>query len=168
MTEKEVVKLVLAKLEPHFIVLTEQYLFNKNVKKRFTIDAIIKPKDNSLWLNKDIKFGIEFKGFKDNEIDEKHFYKQIRQCADYRYCIFEGEAMPILLCPTIAKLKERYDIAQYNMFIKCLAAFNIGELKTTEEGLSIVFSDTHIIWSEKKGVKEGKNNKLKGKFGGEL
>ena len=167
MKEKEVIKLVLDRLEPHFFIEKEVTGFSPIFNKPFRIDAIIKPKDVSKWANKDIKFGIEFKEFREHDVNEIHFHHQVKQAIDYSYSTFNGERIPVLLCPTIEKLKNHHGVFEYKILAKHLNAFNIGEIKTTNRGLSIVFSDIHIIWSEKYGIGEGKTWKFKDRIGGQ-
>ena len=60
MTEREYKNHILKELSKYFVILEEYngvHLCGDNVR----IDAVMRPIDNSKWLNKRIVFGIEFK-----------------------------------------------------------------------------------------------------------
>lgn len=171
---------VLNKLSPYFNCITEEKFHGIHPvnNKKMRVDAMIWPKDNSKWANKEIIFGIEFKD--PNKLDKRKDYDTfMKQCIDYSYCtwFFHGENkskfdVPILLCPSISN-DDRYNRLKEDIYIrammKFLNHFNIGELalNTYRSDIEIRFSCTHLIWNSDEGVNEGKRWKFKTKFGGE-
>jgi len=165
MNEKTINQLVSKRLIKSFHIEYEANGISQIDHKTRRIDAIITPINKQEWANPNIRFGIEFKGFGVSEIQ---VYEQMKQCIDYSYCKFNGEYLPILICPPIEQITKRYDLISYTFMMKFLNAFNIGEIKTAHSGaLEIVFSSTHKIWNEFEGVKEGNRWKFEKKFGGE-
>jgi len=157
--EKEFKKPILERLSHDFNIRQEWE--GKCFGKPVRIDALLKPKDISLWANKELVIGIEFK----RDFFESAVNKQldgIKQCIDYSYTEWKGIGrIPILFCPG-------FNISNnngYNIIAKLLARFNIGELKETHRGLAFVMADQHFIWDEQTGVCEGKKWGMNNKTG---
>jgi len=125
---------------------------------RKRVDAVIWPKNNTLWAKKDIAFGIEFKK-PDSIMSLTDVTGMIRQAYDYLHTDFDGFGkIPILVCPL--RLQDRYNGGNHEMSIirHLLGKFGIGEIlvKQYNDEMAIVFQASHCIWSEHYGVSLGK------------
>lgn len=164
MSEFEFKKHIISVLSNDFVISEEWngiHLSGSNVR----IDAVMRPKNTDLWMNKKIVFGIEFK----SPSKLIGFGKQlefIKQAIDYSNTKFDRLGhIPILICPMIF-FDEAYSNDNSNTFMrKLLNKFNIGEIGYTHRGLSIIFAESEFIWTTKEGVCSGKRDKLITKFG---
>lgn len=167
-------KTILARAENYFHIQTEYpgTLFGN----RCRIDAIIKPKDSSLWANKDVAFAVEFKHFSENYAGKgeksaslNYYSKQFKQIIDYSYAEFKDYGrLPILICPPLFNnMSGREGCSSALQLIKnCMGQCNVGELFICQRnGLSIYFNAFHRIWSERWGVGVGKVQQFKIKTG---
>ncbi len=150
---------VLEKLSQYFVIKHEWegICFGKNVR----IDIVLRPKDTTLWSNKKIIMGVEFKrDFFDSAINKQ--LDGIKQCIDYSYADWKDiGSIPIFFCPGFGISNEN----GYNSICKLLSRFNVGELKETHRGLAFVMGEHHFIWDENSGVCEGKRWSMKRKTG---
>lgn len=168
MKEKEFKESILHRLNPFFNIREEWpgVCFGNKV----IIDALIKPKDITGWLNPDIIFGIEFKASK---IGIGATSDHVKQTIDYSYSEFQGIGkIPILLCPGINIIDEgilNSTQLQFNketsFLLRVLSRFNIGEIKDGHNGLSFIFSGCENIWSEKRGIARGRSYNFHPKTG---
>lgn len=156
-------------------VLAKYFEFIPKVKgkhfsgKQLVIDYIIRPIDTSLWKNRNIVFGLEFKDLTrlDKKGDTTDFTKWIAQCVDYSNTCWDGFGyINILTCPGIST-STFMDAAYSSRFLlKILGHLGVGELKNTSNyGWAIFLHEQHRIWSEKEGVSSGKIWNLARKFG---
>lgn len=155
MTEKQFSTKVLTRLDPHFEVLAKEFYGTyKERKGKARIDAIIKPRDITNWKRKDVVFGIEFKS-PDTMRGIGSATKVIVQAYSYGEAMFQEYGnIPVIICPSI---KGGLSDEQYALAARVLGKFNILELKNTKTyGYSIWHNGSHVIWSEKYGVKDGK------------
>ena len=154
MSEKELKKKVFERLRPYFHIFEEINGTHFSGKK-FRIDAVIKPIDNTDWKNPNISFGIEFKK-PSIEYDIRGVTGLIRQAYDYQYTVFEKFGkIPILICPL--KLHPCLGEGSITFARHLIGKFGIGEISNPKHrGLSIVFQESHYIWDERDGVTLGK------------
>lgn len=154
-------------------ILDKDFLCEKEVLgthfsgKRMRIDAVIKPREPELWKNQDVAFGIEFKDdfMLDRTFDTVNFTKWLAQCMDYSHTEFDGYGyIFIFVCP---ELVSRVALGrEHHFLVNLMSQLGIGELKEHKRhGLSLMLSQDHRMWSEKKGVESGKRWKLERKFG---
>ena len=145
---------ILDKLSPHFDIQQEVHGTQSNKGRNRRIDAVIMPKNTQDWANKNVKFGVEFKGSLHSE-DTANVTKLLLQAIDYHYTDFDGLGrIPILICPLeLPKGHESY------LFKRFLGRLGIGEIRPMGSlGICIVFHESSVIWSEKSGVMEGRTN----------
>jgi len=163
LSEDELKKIIFDILGKNFFIMKEVtgYFLNKKVR----IDAIIKPKKQNEWANKNIEFGIEFKSpklFAEN-IQLNKITKSIAQCVDYTYTKFDGHNyLRIFLCPSLLPLNTE------NIYFKhFLAQLGVGELSfySKYHGLALILNGNDIIWSQYHGVKKGKYQKFLKRIG---
>lgn len=136
--------------------------------KRFRIDHIIVPKDNSHWMNKNIAFGIEYKDVDRLGESTKEFTGWLGQSVDYANTDWDGYGyLYILTCPGIRSTDFMKEVDNGFMLNRIMGEFGVRELKLLDNyGWSIVLKDKHRLWSQKNGVETyGKNWSLKRKFG---
>lgn len=167
-TEADYKKIILEKTAMYFHIQKEVtgYFFGN----RCRIDAVITPKDNTGWSNKDVSFGIEFKHFSDNRDDSSlnYYTKQFKQIVDYSYTEFNGVGrIPVLICPPLFNnLTGDLNLRQANLLKHVMGQCNVGELFLCKrKGLSIIFNAHHLIWCERYGVCQGKTQQFKPKTG---
>ncbi|MEC9487437.1 MAG: hypothetical protein UMU76_08045 [Prosthecochloris sp.] len=159
----------------YFEKLKKYFYIEREVKgthfsnKTMIIDAIIKPIDMTMWKNKNVAFGIEFKDTQmlSRTFDTKNYTKWLAQSTDYANTEWNNYGyIYILVCPSISQLLPCSVTESYNFTAHLLAQLGIGELQELERhGLTIVLNQTHKIWSETDGVKEGQRYNLQRKFG---
>lgn len=136
--------------------------------KTFYIDHIIIPKDKSLWMNKNIAFGIEYKDVDRLGESTTKFTGWLGQSVDYANTDWDGYGyLYVLTCPGIRSTDFVKEVDKDFMLTRIMSEFGVGELKYLNNyGWSIVLKDKHRLWSQKNGVETcGKNWSLKRKFG---
>lgn len=155
-SEDEIKYHILSKLSSQFHIQQEVEGTQALKSKKRRIDAIIKPKNTYDWANKEVAFGVEFKGSLHSE-DTANVTKLLLQALDYHYTDFNGLGrIPILICPL--ELPKGHDAYFFKRF---LGRLGVGEIRPMGSyGICIVFHESSIIWSEKCGVMEGKTNKF--------
>jgi len=164
LSEKEYKSKIITDLKRDFVV-KEEYWGTHFSGQKVRIDAVFRPKNTDLWMNKKIVFGLEFK----SPAKLKQLGKQLaftKQAIDYSNTIFDKLGyIPVLICPRIDfDTTYSHDKAPYFMR-KLLNQFNVGELDYTHRGLSILFSDSEFIYTSTEGVKKGKSSRLITNFG---
>ena len=168
MSEETVKRPYLNKLQRDFIV-EEEVKGIHFTGKQFRLDAVVRPKDSTLWNNKDIALGIEFKDtvrFTGN-YDTKNLTKWLSQCVDYSNTKWGKYGhIFIFTCPELVG-NVPPGVINNPMFIQnFMSQLGIGELKQLKTfGLSFVLNSHHRIWSETKGVEAGQRFSLIRKFG---
>ena len=164
--EKDFKREVILSLSDHFHLFPE-VKGTHFTGKRFSLDHVIKPKNNIAWKTKDIAFGIEYKDLDRIDGDTKNFTSWIAQCNDYANTNWDNFGyIYVLTCPGIDSRDFMKSIDKDKMLNKLMSQLGIGELKKLSNyGWSIVMQDTHRMWSEKKGIESGKHWNLKRKFG---
>ena len=144
-------------LQDHFYINEEVDGSGRWGRKR--IDMIITPKNKTLWKNKNISFGVEFKT--PSNCSRKDFSKLFRQAYEYSETDFHGFGeVPILISPGI----QSYFTNTHEMFVVrgIMARFGIMELDLHHwAGMSILYNGTHRVWSYVKGCEDGKRLNFK-------
>lgn len=136
--------------------------------KRLRIDAIAKPLDASLWKNKSIALGIEFKS--PYLSDPCELTGATAQLIDYSLTTWDGFGqVPVFLCPGL--IHRTAPSSEYNRgfayaFSRLMKDFNVGELLEHDfYGWSFVMAGRHDMWTARNGVTEGRNWSLTPKVG---
>lgn len=156
---------VLETLSPHFFIQREVRGTHFS-NKRLRIDAVLKPKDISLWKNPDTCFGVEFK-LEEKLYGTKEKTAWISQCIDYANTKWDDFGyMYIFSCPSIFD-KLRYTVGDEGwLWNRILSQQGVGRLdKVPNYGWTFFLQDQDRIWSESDGVVCGKRNNMKRKFG---
>ena len=147
MTEDQFSRVVLRRLSNHFDCYTEVWGTHFTGQRK-RIDAVIVPKEKTEWLNKDIKFGIEFKS-PESEFDATKVSSLIRQAYDYIYTDWdEFGYMPVLICPFKVQKVYGGSDGEMNFLRRVIGKFGIGEIQNRNNVLTIVFQASHVIWDE--------------------
>lgn len=167
--EAEYKAIIFDKLYPYFHVKKEVtgYFFGN----RCRIDAVITPKDNTQWANKNISFGVEFKHFSENyegkgekSANLGYYAKQFKQIIDYSYTVFNDYGrLPILICPPLFNNMGNMpgSSSALQLIKNCMGQCNVGELCIDPRtGLTIYFNTLHRIWSERYGIGIGKTQQF--------
>jgi hypothetical protein len=165
--EDDLTEYALNSLSPYFNIHTQvKGVFNG---KNMRIDAVVTPVDTSLWKNKDIALGIEFKSC--HLAQTKDLTGTVGQLVDYSLTEWDqfGQ-VPIFTCPGFSHRRTaRNDdfTSGFNYaFGRLMKEFNIGELLLHHfYGWSFVMADSHDMWTQHTGVSEGKNWCLARKYG---
>jgi hypothetical protein len=177
--EKDFQSHIVNVLAPHFYVYTRargRHLADGNIKR---IDLIIKPINLAGWKDDDITFGVEFKNPRTLTQTNK-ITKWLGQCLDYaniawEYSADEGKSwtpagqIAIFTCPSLVESIPGSEVLnRWNNAIipRLMAQSGIGELKPiTDRGWSLVRNGDHVIWSELKGVEDGRKDSVQRRFG---
>ncbi|MEH0938324.1 hypothetical protein [Micromonospora psammae] len=124
------------------------------------IDAVLRPRDRNLWHDPDIAFGVEFKLACRHSWDTREYTAWAAQMVDYTHVDWAGYGrLPILACPSLVEPFSTGEggIGRAQLLAHLLGQFRVGELTRTEqEGWSILMHDTHVMWSQARGVREGR------------
>lgn len=160
---------VLQKLDKYFTV-QEQVRGTHYSGKRLIIDAIIKPRDASLWANKDIALGVEFKLTDSIREDARKFTGWVAQCVDYANTDWDEHGLVhVFACPGIDIKDLPIEFRDRNVVRfaeRMMSQFGVGSLKHDSYlGHYLALQSDHVIWSDKYGVQEGKRWKLERKYG---
>jgi hypothetical protein len=172
--ERDLKRGVLDRLLVHFDVFEEVYGTHWS-GRRIRIDAIIKPKDDSLWKTKSPSIGLEFKNFRgfNPSIDMKDYTKWWSQCHDYAETNFDGHGYVYVFSyngfshyrgrssnSTVAAFSERF-----------WGRLGVGEIAPGFAGfprrpcLTMRINGTNKIWNEIEGVRDGRRMSMERKFG---
>lgn len=166
-TENEFISSVLEEISDDFVCKREIWGTHFS-GKRLRIDAVIKPKEVSLWKNKNILFGVEFK-LPSKQESIGNDTKLITQAIDYHCTKWDEYGyLPILVCPGFITAHQGSYIGFNSALVlsHTLGQLNIGELcNNPDYGWLIRYSASHLVWSKKFGVSCGKSWLFKTKFG---
>lgn len=133
---------------------------------RLRIDAVLKPKDISLWKNPDVVIGVEFK-LEEKLKSTKDKTLWIKQCIDYANTKWDNYGyLYIFSCPSIFDKLEYTVKGDQWLWNRILSNLGVGRLdKNDYNGWAFYLQDSHRIWSQKHGISYGKHWTLKRKFG---
>ncbi|MEW1907243.1 hypothetical protein AB0442_02145 [Kitasatospora sp. NPDC085895] len=166
-SEADISAKVLSRLDPWFEVSPQVH------GRHYTgvdcyVDAVIRPRDPQAWHNPNIAMGIEFK--RSAQGSRKDITSWVAQSIDYAYIEWDGFGrIPVFMCPnpfpSRRSLKDPLD--PLGFFVDgLLAQFSVGYVALYRGyGLSLVLQGTHKIWSERYGVREGRNWSLHKRVG---
>jgi hypothetical protein len=155
-----------------FNLLNKEFEIDKEVTgihfsgKKLKIDAIIKPRVKNHWKNQEVVFGIEFKS--PDKIKSTHDVTHwISQCVDYANCTWgDYKYIYILSCPGVFENYSGSLIKEGKWFIdRVISDMGVGQLMLHYKYGWCIYLQTHLIWSENRGVISGKTWALKRKFG---
>lgn len=171
-TESQVASDVLRRLAPHFHI-HEQVVGRHWSGRRMVIDAIVVPKDDSLWKTKAPRLGIEFKNFHkfEESFDTKDYTKWWAQCHDYAETDFEGHGYVYVFAYNgFSHYRAAVGDGWHNQAVRIFGQLGVGELAQSHDGWpaqqSLIFTlKGHPMWSEARGVVDGKNWSMERKFG---
>ena len=166
LSEKKFQESVFSILQNHFKI--EKQVSGKHFSgKKFLIDAVIQPLDLTEWKNKEIAFGVEFKS-PDKLKSTNDTTGWFAQCIDYANTNWDSYGyINIFSCPRLFDDLTFANVQDSRLLINRLFSnLGIGELyKHKNYGFCFYLQNSHLIWSEKRGVIGGKNWSLKRKFG---
>jgi hypothetical protein len=163
--EKQFVDDILKILEVDFYIHRE-VMGTHFSGSRLRIDAVVRPKENTLWKNQNVFFGIEFKceeSLKDTK-DSTHW---IKQCIDYANTNWDDYGyMYVFSCPSVFNKIDFAIKGNEWLWNRILSNLGVGRLDYNKyHGWAFYLQDTHKIWGQNGGVTSGKHWTLKRKFG---
>lgn len=156
-SEKKFANGVLSDLSRFFVCQTQvRGLHWSGQNKR--CDAIIRPRDNALWRNKEQAFVVEFKRLS-KKITSYRFNSEImNQLIEYAQTEWEDFGyLPILGCGHTFEnfYNEHRSIGGYAHFLG--SYYNVGCLKRIDnQGLAIEYCGNRVLWTQVSGVLSGK------------
>jgi len=170
MDEDQIRREVLSTLRPSFNIRKE--VPGKHFTgQKFRLDAVVTPRHPQRWKNSDVALGIEFKDVMRLSGDTKNFTKSMAQCFDYSNTYWEDFGyLHIFVCPSLIKQvpkgKSECEAQVEGTLTRVMGQMGIGELKHWDwKGWAFTLHSGHRLWSEKKGVEEGKHWNLEREFG---
>lgn len=165
--ESDLKRGVIDRLSKHFVVHEEVWGTHWS-GKRIRIDAIITPRDDSEWKTRSPKIGIEFKNFRkfNPSFDMKDYTRWWVQCHDYAETNFDGHGYVYVF-----SYNGFHHYKQRSAGRETAAAFavrfwgrlGVGEIQPDD--LLFVMNGTNKIWSESRGVIDGRRMSMDRKFG---
>lgn len=168
MSENTLKQQYLQELQEHFIV-QEEVPGQHFSGKRMRLDAVLRPRNPQEWKNPKVALGVEFKDvvrFSQN-YDTKNLTSWLAQCVDYANTQWDGYGfIYVFACPGLVD-QVPPNVLGNDMFVcNFMGQMGVGELKKLKNsGLTFLLHCQHRIWSQTKGVEEGKNYNLVRKFG---
>ncbi|WP_139335055.1 hypothetical protein [Mycobacterium sp. GA-1841] len=173
-SEKAFVDATLAELEPDFHVEREVVLEHW-MGKQLKVDAVMWPREPQLWKDERPVFAVEFKmpmlfHTGDGWQSAKDFTAWAAQSVDYANSLWRGpfgdQRLRIFTCPSVTAPFEEVgpsnpesltltDPAFY--MSRLLWQLGVGELaKLERDGWTLLGQGNHVLWSQQRGVHEGK------------
>lgn len=158
LNEKYFSELLLNQLSKYFFI--EREIIGTHFSgKKMRIDAILRPKDNSEWRNKELAIGLEIKSPLMEEVNNRRDTDILAQCLDYSFCKYEGiKDIIIVICPLLPSLKRN------DKLIRFLSRYNIGHLDFTGGTISMSLAGQQF-WSERYIPSILKKSLFKTKYG---
>lgn len=164
--ESDLKRRIIARLSSHFDVFEEVWGTHWS-GKRVRIDAIITPKDDSEWKTKSPRIGVEFKNFRkfNPSFDMKDYTRWWAQCHDYAETKFDDHGYVYVFSYNgfshYAQRAGRETAAAFA--VRFWGRLGVGEIQPDE--LMFVINGTNKIWSERRGVIDGRRISMERKFG---
>jgi hypothetical protein len=164
-SEREMAVRVLERLAPWFHIQRE--VTGRHCSGRvLRIDAIIRPRDQRMWKDPEVAFGVEFK-VPDGSLNS--YTGWIAQAADYTHVDWPGHGRLIVLtCPGAAAWLDSWidpDAREVMIAKRLTGQLGVGELVLRwAYGLTVLVNGEHV-WSERHGLSKGKTWGLKPKSG---
>lgn len=165
--EQDFIDGMVSRLSPYFEFFPQAWGTHFS-GKRLRIDHIIRPKDTSLWKNKDVVFGVEYKDVGQIDGDTKNFTKWFAQCVDYANTKWDDYGyIYILTCPGLRSTGFIQVVDSHWMLARIMGRLGVGEIKNMGDryGWAITLQNSNRVWSQKQGVEAGKRLLLERKFG---
>jgi hypothetical protein len=172
--ERSVVRSALDRLSHNFHIF-EQVEGRHWSGKRMRIDAIIKPKDDSEWMTKSPSLGLEFKNFRGfaSSFDMKDYTRWWVQCHDYAETDFDGHGLIYVFSYNgFSHYRSRTKSESAAAFAERFwGRLGVGELEPGFDGfqrrpsLTLRINGTNKIWTEDRGVRDGRRMSMERKFG---
>jgi hypothetical protein len=158
LNEKLFEELILNELEEYFEI--ERQVSCKHFSgSTLRIDAVLTPKDNSLWRNKNLTIGIEIKNPLTYQNSKRKKDEFLAQCLDYTQSEFKDYSdMIVLLCPLIPSFQNRFDTWRF------LGSYNIGYLDFKDDSISMRIKNQEF-WNENYLPALIKNSEFKQEYG---
>lgn len=155
---------VLAALEPHFLVQREVPGTTCDHATRLRIDAVLRPREPERWKNAAVALGVEFKDVLALTGDTRNFTSWLAQCIDYSHTTWDGYGrLPVFVCPSLVAGGFEQDRP---ILTRVMGQLGIGELRDLDHyGWTFVLHDHHRMWSQLRGVEQGKHWSLAPKAG---
>jgi len=182
-SEQEFVDSVLAELDAHFHIW-RQVPLKHWTGQRFRVDAVMQPRDPDQWKDEHPVFAVEFKMPLAFHTDHdrwgatKDFTAWAAQAVDYANSLWEGSSpqrLRIFACPSVTAPFEAIgpsDIDSPTLttpsfyMSRLLWQLGVGELaKLVGDGWTLLGQGDHVLWSQRRGVHEGKRWSLTPKAG---
>jgi hypothetical protein len=164
--EKTLAKKVLQRLSKHFFIHQEAQGTHWS-GRRLRIDAIIQPRNPSLWKDENPRLGVEFKNYHgfSPSIDWKDYTKWWSQCHDYAETDFDGHGyVPIFSYNGFSHYAGRTGSQGNAAFaVRFWGRLGVGEIQPDD--LLFVMNGTNKIWSERRGVIDGARISMERRFG---
>jgi hypothetical protein len=165
-SEESFIREWMPRIEKHFHV--DREIEGKHFSgKTLRIDAVIRPRDTTGWANPNAALGLEFKSSRiQSGASWGDTVKWLAQSVDYSntkwdrygyiYTLVAGGINPI----------QRRRGSDFRYLQMLAAHLGVGELQIDRnEGLSIVFSGEHLLWTEVRGPIFARKHKLERKWG---
>lgn len=140
--------IILKCLEPYFEIRREVWGTHFSGRK-VKIDAILKPKDNREWRNKDLVIGLEIKNPLLWHTNNRRDSDLLAQCVDYFMSKFSGvKDMIVLICPLPIKVKS-FELLRF------ISRYNVGHLGFDDKkGIGFYYAGQYF-WVEKREGRQG-------------
>jgi hypothetical protein len=168
MNEKAFCDEIFTILEPAFVI-HRQVGGTHFTGAQFWLDAVVTPRDPTLWKNPKVALGIEFKDVVRLRGDTNNFTKWLAQCVDYSNTRWDRFGyIFIFACPSLVEDipagHSRNDVVR--VLNAVMGQLGIGELRNVQHhGWSFILHNQHRIWSYSRGVEEGCRYTLERRFG---
>jgi hypothetical protein len=136
--------------------------------KRFRVDAVITPKDQSDWKDDRTAFAIEVKGQSTSK-KSRDYTRHLGQCADYANTVWRGYQelgpIPVISFPRFIP-HHKLDLETHFQMQRIAGRLGVGEfILHYKHGWSIELQG-HVIWSSLHGVtREGRTWSMRRKYG---
>jgi len=156
--EKLFRQLILNELSKHFTI-EEEVSGTHFSGRKMKIDAILRPRDNSEWRNKELVFGLEIKNPLTWETNNRRDTDILAQCLDYSFTKFKGvKDIVIVMCPLLPGLKK------HDKLIRFISRYNVGHLDLVENKICMGLGGQEF-WNDQKTTTWLKKSLFKKKYG---
>lgn len=179
--EKAFADAVIGELEPYFKV-SRQVRLTHWTGVALIVDAVMEPREAEAWKDERPVFAVEFKTPLDHRTSwsksTKDFTAWAAQSVDYANAVWPGpprQRLRVFTCPSVTapfedtgSLDPESPVLTQPAFYmsRLLWQLGVGELaKLKGEGWTLLGQGTHVLWSERRGVQEGRRWGLTPKAG---
>ncbi len=163
--ETKVTDAFLTIFQKDFVIVEKEYWGKHFSGRSMKIDAIIKPKDYSNILNKNIHFGIELKNPLSFTTNGRTVADRLAQCLDYSFSKFPGyDDLIILQCPILPALTKENE-KKPNQLTGFVGRYNVGFVRFDEKNFHFTVGNQPIYFSYQGFVGPIKKSEYKQKWG---